>query len=138
MTTESIRKLSREGSGAVGRPTDLASRISYLVSRISETRNMERTEAIVDSEPVVVAAVQGEFEEQALRTFLEANGIPTVVRGEALRKTHAFVLDGLGAVEIMVAPEHVLQARDLIAKVEAGELELAEEFPPPDETPAAK
>ena len=99
---------------------------------------MERTEAIVDSEPVVVAAVQGEFEEQALRTFLEANGIPTVVRGEALRKTHAFVLDGLGAVEIMVAPEHVLQARDLIAKVEAGELELAEEFPPPDETPAAK
>ena len=89
---------------------------------------MEGTEAIVDSEPVVVATVQGEFEEQALRTFLEANGIPTVVRGEALRKTHAFVLDGLGAVQIMVAPEHVLQARDLIAKVEAGELELASEF----------
>ena len=86
---------------------------------------MEGMEAIVDHEPVVVAAVQGEFEEQALRTFLEANGIPTVVRGEALRKTHAFVLDGLGAVEIMVAPEHEFAARDLIAKVEAGELELA-------------
>jgi hypothetical protein len=79
-------------------------------------------------EPVVVATVQGEFEEQALRTFLEAHGIPTVVRGEALRKTHAFVLDGLGAVQIMVATEHEEAARDLIAHVEAGELELAAEF----------
>ncbi len=84
----------------------------------------------MDLEPIVVATVQGEFEEQALRTFLEANGIPTVVRGEALRKTHAFVLDGLGAVAIMVAPEHAAAARDLIAKVEAGELELASEFLP--------
>ena len=82
----------------------------------------------MDNEPVVVASVQGEFEEQALRTFLEAHGIPTVVRGEALRKTHAFILDGLGAVDIMVAPEHETAARDLIAKVEAGELELAAEF----------
>jgi hypothetical protein len=80
--------------------------------------------------PVIVAAVQGEFEEQALRSFLAAHGIPTVVRGEALRKTHAFTLDGLGAVEIMVAPEHELQARDLIAKVESGELELATEVLP--------
>jgi len=82
----------------------------------------------MDAEPIVVTTVQGEFEEQALRTFLEAHGIPTVVRGEALRKTHAFILDGLGAVEIMVAPEHEIEARDLIAKVEAGELELASEF----------
>ena len=82
----------------------------------------------MDTEPVIVATVQGEFEEQALRAFLSANGIPTVVRGEALRKTHAFVLDGLGAVQIMVAPEHEAAARDLIAKVESGELELATEF----------
>ena len=89
---------------------------------------MEAKEADLDTEPVVVATVQGEFEEQQLRTFLDANGIPTVVRGEALRKTHAFVLDGLGAVQVMVAPEHEAAARDLIAKVESGELELATEF----------
>jgi len=89
---------------------------------------MNVREADMDTEPVIVATVQGEFEEQQLRTFLDANGIPTVVRGEALRKTHAFVLDGLGAVEIMVAPEHEAAARDLIAKVESGELELAAEF----------
>jgi hypothetical protein len=74
--------------------------------------------------------VQGEFEEQALRTFLEAHGIPTIVRGEALRKTHAFVLDGLGAVEILVGPEHEFEARDLIAKVESGDLALATELLP--------
>ena len=82
----------------------------------------------MSSDPIVVATVQGELEEQQLRAFLEAHGIPTVVRGEALRKTHAFILDGLGAVEIMVAPEHELEARDLVARVESGELELAEEF----------
>ena len=76
----------------------------------------------------VVTTVQGEVEEQQVRAFLEANGIPTVVRGEALRKTHAFVLDGLGAVEVMVAPEHAAAARDLLAKVDSGELELADEF----------
>ena len=84
----------------------------------------------MNHEPVVVASVQGEIEEQQLRTFLEANGISTAVRGEALRKTHAFVLDGLGAVEIMVAPEHAGAACDLITKVESGELELAGEFLP--------
>lgn len=82
----------------------------------------------MSSDPIIVATVQGELEEQQLRAFLEAHGIPTVVRGEALRKTHAFILDGLGAVEIMVAPEHELEARDLVARVESGELELAEEF----------
>ena len=72
----------------------------------------------MSTDPVIVATVQGEFEEQALRTFLEAHGIPTIVRGEALRKTHAFVLDGLGAVEILVAPEHELEARDLEVSAE--------------------
>ena len=86
----------------------------------------------MDQEPVVITTVQGEFEEQQLRVFLEANGIPTVVRGEALRKTHAFILDGLGAVAIMVAPEHEAAARDLLAKVEAGELELEGEYLPSD------
>ena len=81
---------------------------------------------------MVITTVQGELEEQQLRVFLEANGIPTVVRGEALRKTHAFILDGLGAVEIMVAPEHEAAARDLLAKVESGELELASEVLPSD------
>ena len=84
------------------------------------------------SDFVVVTTVQGEVEEQQLRAFLEAHGIATLVRGEALRKTHAFVLDGLGAVEILVAPDDLEAARDLVERVASGDLELASESLPPD------
>jgi hypothetical protein len=81
-------------------------------------------------EPVVVATVQGEVEEQQLRAFLEAHGIPTLVHGEALRRTHAFVLDGLGAVDVLVAPDDLEAARDLLERVASGDLELASELLP--------
>jgi len=88
----------------------------------------------MEGDAVVVTTVQGEVEEQQVRAFLEANGIPTTVRGEALRKTHAFVLDGLGAVEVMVDADDLDAARDLLARVEAGDLELADESLSGDET----
>jgi hypothetical protein len=80
----------------------------------------------MDTEPVVVTTVQGEIEEQQVRAFLEAHGIPTVVRGEALRKTHAFVLDGLGEVAILVAEEHAADARALLDAVDRGDLTLVD------------
>jgi hypothetical protein len=81
-------------------------------------------------ELVTVYTAQGELEEQQLRAFLEAHGIPTFVRGEALRKTHAFVLDGLGEVRIQVASDDAERARELIAAVEDGALSLAEDESP--------
>jgi len=78
-------------------------------------------------ELVTVYTAQGELEEQQLRAFLEAHGIPTFVRGEALRKTHAFVLDGLGEVRIQVASDDAERARELIAAVEDGMLSLADD-----------
>ena len=76
------------------------------------------------TEAVVVAVVQGEGEEMQIRAFLAANEIPTITRGEALRKTHGLTLDGLGAVEILVAAENADDARDLLDQVERGELAL--------------
>jgi hypothetical protein len=73
---------------------------------------------------VGVRVVQGRFEEDQVRAFLEANGITTLVRGEALRSTHGLTLDGLGAVEILVPADREAEARDLLTKVEQGELEL--------------
>ncbi len=67
-----------------------------------------------------------------MRSFLEAHGIPTAVRGEALRKTHGFVLDGLGEVQIDVSPEHAEPARQLLAAVERGEMLLDEDDPQSD------
>ena len=51
---------------------------------------------------VTVVTVQGQFEEGQIRSFLEAAGIPTAVRGEALRRTHGLTIDGIGAADIMV------------------------------------
>jgi hypothetical protein len=84
----------------------------------------------VDDQLVTVYTAQGEVDETQVRTFLEAHGIPSISRGEALRKTHGFVLDGLGEVQIMVAAEHAEEAAELLAAVERGELGLADE--PPD------
>ena len=76
------------------------------------------------NEAVVVCTAQGEFEETQIRSFLAAHDIPTFVQGEALRKTHGLTLDGLGAVEILVAAEHADEARRLLGAAERGELAL--------------
>jgi len=73
---------------------------------------------------VVVYTAQGEFDETQVRSFLAAHDIPTSTRGEALRHTHGLTLDGLGAVEIMVAAEHEAEARRLLDQAERGELTL--------------
>ena len=78
----------------------------------------------MDRDAVTVYCAQGEFEEQQVRSFLEAHGIPTAVWGEALRKTHGLVLDGLGEVQIDVPPEHAERALQLLAAVERGEMRL--------------
>lgn len=77
-------------------------------------------------ELVVIFTAQGEIEETHVRSFLAAHDIPSFVRGEALRKTHGLTLDGLGAVEILVAAEHADEARSLLEAVERGELTLDE------------
>jgi len=73
---------------------------------------------------VVVFTAQGELEETQVRSFLAAHDIPTSTRGEALRHTHGLTLDGLGAVEIMVAAEHEATARLLLDQAERGEFTL--------------
>ena len=75
---------------------------------------------------VAVSTVQGQFAEEQLRAFLEANGIPTEVRGETLRSTHGISIDGLGTVEILVPAEQANEARELLARAERGEFRIAD------------
>jgi hypothetical protein len=80
--------------------------------------------AVVNENLVVVYTAQGEFDETQVRSFLAAHDIPTSTRGEALRHTHGLTLDGLGAVEIMVAAEHEATARRLLDQAERGDFTI--------------
>jgi len=78
---------------------------------------------------IVVFVASGEAEAAQVRGFLEANGVPVAIRGESLRLTHALTLDGLGRTELLVRPEDEDRARELLERVEAGELALGDELP---------
>lgn len=79
-------------------------------------------------EYVVVATVWGQMEEEQIRAFLEAHEIPVRTRGEAIRKTHAIAIDGIGATRIEVPARFARAATELLARVERGELTLPDDF----------
>ena len=73
---------------------------------------------------VVVSTVQGPFEEEQVCSFLKANGIPTQIQGEAVRKTYGLTMDGLGAANILVPRDLAEAARDLLTKADHGDLRI--------------
>jgi hypothetical protein len=89
----------------------------------------------MDADYVAVSTVQGQFAEQQVRAFLEAHGIETHVRGETLRTTHGIFIDGLGAVDILVAVDQVDAARDLLARADRGEFAIGEAKEPAKDRP---
>lgn len=74
-----------------------------------------------------VFVANGQLQAQQVRSFLEAEGIATVLRGESLSKTHGLTLDGLGKVEVFVDEADEERARALLASAEAGELRLGDD-----------
>lgn len=74
-----------------------------------------------------VFVASGEVHAQQIRAFLEAAGISSVERGEALRHTHGLTVDGLGAVEILVAESDAAHAREILQSAEAGDFRLADD-----------
>lgn len=77
-----------------------------------------------NSDKNCVYKTNGDPEAQQIKAFLAAHDIPCEFRGEALRMTHGFTLDGLGVVRICVPDEFVEKARGLLAQADAGELSL--------------
>jgi hypothetical protein len=77
---------------------------------------------------IPVFQAQGEVEAQQVRAFLRAHGIPAVLHGEALRKTHGMVLDGLGAVTLLVPSGEAHRAGALLDQARRGELQLEEDL----------
>ena len=81
----------------------------------------------MDTQLRAVIVASGEVQAQQVRAFLEAAGIAAIERGEALRNTHGLTVDGLGAVEILVAEADADQARELLNSADAGLLRLGDD-----------
>src|SRR5262245_37505138 len=84
----------------------------------------ERAEMAMTPKPRRVFVASGEIQASQVRAFLEAAGIPTAMRGETLRQTHGLTIDGLGAVEILVADADAEQAHSRLDAADAGVFRL--------------
>ena len=80
------------------------------------------------TEPRCVFVANGQLHAQQVRSFLEAEGVETVLRGESLSKTHGLTLDGLGQVEILVDATDEERARALLDSADVGALRLDDDY----------
>ena len=72
----------------------------------------EGSEEVADL--VVVWTAPNEIEAQMIRAVLEGSRLEVVMRGEALRLTHGFTIDGLAEVRILVRREEARRAAEII------------------------
>ncbi len=67
----------------------------------------------------VICTVQGELAANVIKSHLESEGIPVLLKWEALGRVTGLTIDGLGQVKIMVPKEfaedarHIIEPRDL-------------------------
>ena len=69
-----------------------------------------------DVELVEIWRAADEMEAQIIRGALDGAGMKCMLRGEALRHTHGFTVDGLAEVRILVPPEDAERAREIIVQ----------------------
>lgn len=70
---------------------------------------MNRSEGLVE-----VYTARGEAEAQIIKGLLESNGIPCLLKSQAAPSVHAFTVDGMGEVKVMVWDSVAEDARKLI------------------------
>jgi hypothetical protein len=63
---------------------------------------------------VEVYRAVGEAEAQVIKGLLESYGIPSLLKSMAAPSVHAFVMDGMGEVSVMVWQSAAEEARELI------------------------
>jgi len=63
---------------------------------------------------VEVYRAVGEMEARIIQGLLDSQGIPSLLKSDAARSVHAFAVDGMGEVRVMVWESHADRARELI------------------------
>lgn len=70
------------------------------------------------SDLVVISRVQGEVTANIIKSHLESEGIPVLLKWESVGRVFGLTVDGLGQVKILVPQEfadeakHIIQARE--------------------------
>ena len=67
---------------------------------------------------VEIYRAASEAEARIIKSFLESNGIPCLMKANAAPSVHAFAIDGMGEVVILVWEDVVEKARELIREEE--------------------
>jgi len=81
----------------------------------------------MSEEMLCVFIANGQIQAHQARAFLESAGVPAVLRGESLSKTHGLTLDGLGRVEVLVAEADAERASALLASAQTGDYRLSDD-----------
>ena len=83
-----------------------------------------------ESVPVTVYVALGQMEANVVKSRLESEGIPVVLRYESAGIVFGLSVDGLGEVKVQVPPQFERDAKAILAEIESGEQ------PPDEEAPA--
>lgn len=62
----------------------------------------------------------GEAEALIIKSLLESNGIPCLLKSHAAPSVHVFTVDGMGEVKVMVNESKAEEARSLIGEEKRG------------------
>jgi hypothetical protein len=71
----------------------------------------------------IVYIAHGVLDAEMMRAFLESNGIRAFIMQESVGLTYGLTMGPLGECKILVEPQNVATARELIALYEAGEID---------------
>ncbi|MBM4448981.1 MAG: DUF2007 domain-containing protein [Chloroflexi bacterium] len=67
---------------------------------------------------VAIYRAASEAEAGIIKSFLESNGIPCLLKANAAPSVHAFAIDGMGEVTILVWEDMADKARELVSEEE--------------------
>ena len=70
---------------------------------------------------IVVCKVQGELAAHIIKSHLESEGIPVLLKYESAGKVYGITVDGLGQVDILVPDELAEEAKRIIEPQEIGQ-----------------
>ena len=74
-----------------------------------------------DSSLVVITKVQGEHIANVLKSHLESEGIPVLLKYESAGRVYGIIVDGLAEVSILVPRERATEARKIIEPLDINE-----------------